>query len=60
MRKFLNIQHVTFNLLVNGVNELVIGTLIHIDETGGAVQLDSDGSIHAYGLDCFQHATILS
>lgn len=57
MKHWLNITHVQFDLLIGGNVEQVIGKLIHCDETGCTIQLESDSSIHSYALWVVQHAT---
>ncbi len=60
MRHFMNVGHVQFDLLIAGNAEQVIGKMVHADELGITILVESTGEYHAYGLLVVQHACLAS
>lgn len=55
MRIYLNKGHIQFDLYRNGSAEQVIGKMIHADEQGCQIEIESTGEVHAYNWDIIQH-----
>jgi hypothetical protein len=56
MRIYLNMGHTQFDLLMPAGAEMIVGKMIHADEQGCQIQIESTGEIHGYSWDVIKHA----